>query len=278
MSKMPAADPHAGHDMSKMSGRGPTPAGYSHVMLDAVPFPELGFSTAKVERRKLARRLRTTGWVTVDETQTSHVHAKVRGVVAASPWPLRGLEREEGRGARRPVQRGHPRRRPSSCSRWCSSDRRSRPRARGAVGQSARSGGRSRAQALRPLGRVGGAGREGREDRQARSRRDPHRAARRRHPRARRHRRHVRGAGHRPVRDLRREQALDRVRRLRARHAVRRDRPGGDLPLRRDDPRARRQGLLSVADHRSGARRRARGRASTTRQGRCARARSPASS
>ncbi|MBK8937842.1 MAG: efflux RND transporter periplasmic adaptor subunit [Polyangiaceae bacterium] len=96
MSKMPAADPHAGHDMSKMSGRGPTPAGYSHVMLDAVPFPELGFSTAKVERRPLSRRVRTTGWVTVDETQTSHVHAKVRGVVVASHGRFVGSSVKKG--------------------------------------------------------------------------------------------------------------------------------------------------------------------------------------
>ncbi len=62
----------------------PTNAGYAHVPLESVALPALGFTTTTVERRPLTRRLRTTGWVTVDETRTSHVHAKVRGYVVSS--------------------------------------------------------------------------------------------------------------------------------------------------------------------------------------------------
>ncbi|NUP10004.1 MAG: efflux RND transporter periplasmic adaptor subunit [Polyangiaceae bacterium] len=67
--------------------RPPSPlpsADYGHVRLEGVPLVELGFSTSKVERKPLVRRVRTTGWVTVDETRTSHVHAKVRGFVVAT--------------------------------------------------------------------------------------------------------------------------------------------------------------------------------------------------
>lgn len=78
----PTVDPHAGHGAP--AGSGATPPGYGHVPLEAVPWPELGFATAKAEKKPLTRRIRTTGWVTIDETVTSHVHAKVRGFVVAS--------------------------------------------------------------------------------------------------------------------------------------------------------------------------------------------------
>lgn len=74
----PAPDPHAGHSPQA------DVKGYAHVPLEALALDQLGLATAKVERRPLVRKVRTSGWVTVDETRTSHVHAKVRGYVVSS--------------------------------------------------------------------------------------------------------------------------------------------------------------------------------------------------
>jgi Cu(I)/Ag(I) efflux system membrane fusion protein len=63
---------------------GTTPQGYGHVELAGQPLSEIGYRTARTERRALTRTVRTSGWVTVDETRTSHVHAKVRGYVTSS--------------------------------------------------------------------------------------------------------------------------------------------------------------------------------------------------
>jgi Cu(I)/Ag(I) efflux system membrane fusion protein len=60
------------------------PPGYGHVELAPQPLSQLGYATARAERRALTRTVRTSGWVTVDETRTSHVHAKVRGYVTSS--------------------------------------------------------------------------------------------------------------------------------------------------------------------------------------------------
>jgi Cu(I)/Ag(I) efflux system membrane fusion protein len=94
-----AADPHAGHKPSPPASTSPAGSvdphaghgapgadvpGYAHVPLEGLPLPELGLDTVTVEDRPLVRHVRTSGWVTVNETLTSHVHAKVRGYVVSS--------------------------------------------------------------------------------------------------------------------------------------------------------------------------------------------------
>lgn len=95
-----APSPHAGHSPAATDpANGTEPlAGYAHVPLESIAFPQLGFTTQKLERRALVRKLRTTGWVTVDETRTSHVHAKVNGYVISSHGSFIGA----------PVKRGEP--------------------------------------------------------------------------------------------------------------------------------------------------------------------------
>ncbi len=85
----PAATPpgdHAAHTPTPNAPAAPgaMPPGYGHVELAPLPLSQLGYSTARVEKRALTRSVRTSGWVTVDETRTSHVHAKVRGYVTSS--------------------------------------------------------------------------------------------------------------------------------------------------------------------------------------------------
>jgi membrane fusion protein, copper/silver efflux system len=95
----PRPDPHAAHAPAASSAVRPPPlADYGHVALEGLPLSEIGFASAKVEKRKLTRQVRTTGWVTVDETRTSHVHAKVRGYVVSSHQSFVG----------RSVKRGEP--------------------------------------------------------------------------------------------------------------------------------------------------------------------------
>jgi membrane fusion protein, copper/silver efflux system len=91
--------PHTAHAPAVDPAKpGAEVTGYAHVPLESVALPALGFATAKIERRPLVRKLRTTGWVTVDETLTSHVHAKVRGYVVSS----------HGRFIGAAVKRGEP--------------------------------------------------------------------------------------------------------------------------------------------------------------------------
>ncbi len=72
-----AVDPHAGHP----AGDSTRPAGYAPFTLDASKAEGLGLGTVAVEEQAFARTLRTVGIVALDETRTSHVHAKVRGFV-----------------------------------------------------------------------------------------------------------------------------------------------------------------------------------------------------
>ena len=75
------ADPHAGHAMGAMSdsGAGALPAGYAPVTVDSSRVASLGLATVPVEERDFTKVLRTVGVVTLDETRSAHVHAKVRG-------------------------------------------------------------------------------------------------------------------------------------------------------------------------------------------------------
>jgi Cu(I)/Ag(I) efflux system membrane fusion protein len=69
----PAADEHAGHNAA--------PEGYAGVMLDKAALGPMGLSTEVVAERDFSRKIRTVGVVTVDETRTAHVHARVRGFI-----------------------------------------------------------------------------------------------------------------------------------------------------------------------------------------------------
>ncbi|MFO0661484.1 MAG: efflux RND transporter periplasmic adaptor subunit [Polyangiaceae bacterium] len=79
----PKTNEHAGHVMtdSASSMAGAMPSGYSAVTLDPNRVEALGLSTFKVEHRSFDKSVRTVGIVTLDETRTAHVHAKVRGFV-----------------------------------------------------------------------------------------------------------------------------------------------------------------------------------------------------
>jgi len=55
------------------------PAGYAPITLEAGRARAIGLRTEAVAEREFSKRVRTTGVVTLDETRTSHVHAKVRG-------------------------------------------------------------------------------------------------------------------------------------------------------------------------------------------------------
>lgn len=71
----PAGDEHVAH------GSAPAPSGYAPIAVDLQKLQAFGLSTAKVEARHLVREQRTVGVVTLDETRTSHVHARVKGFV-----------------------------------------------------------------------------------------------------------------------------------------------------------------------------------------------------
>jgi membrane fusion protein, copper/silver efflux system len=84
---MPADDmPMPGGDRSARNATGgqrsaPTgvPAGYAAFTLGSERARAIGLQIASVEEREFSKSLRTTGMVVLDETRTSHVHAKVRG-------------------------------------------------------------------------------------------------------------------------------------------------------------------------------------------------------
>ena len=71
----PVVDEHAAHRGSA----GTAPAGFAPVMLDPSQAAAMGLTTELVEERDFSRTVRTVGVVTVDETRTAHVHARVRG-------------------------------------------------------------------------------------------------------------------------------------------------------------------------------------------------------
>jgi Cu(I)/Ag(I) efflux system membrane fusion protein len=72
-----AAPAESGHETMKMAEG--AASGYAAVEIDPAKAASIGLATAPVEERHFERKLRTTGVVVLDETRTSHVHAKVRG-------------------------------------------------------------------------------------------------------------------------------------------------------------------------------------------------------
>ena len=70
---------HAGHAPGHATPDASAPAGYAPVVLDAAQAAVIGLRSVPVEQRHFARTVRTVGVVALDETRTSHVHAKVRG-------------------------------------------------------------------------------------------------------------------------------------------------------------------------------------------------------
>jgi len=75
---VPDGEMPAGH--GDMAGAG-APAGYAAFTLGAEHARAVGLRVAPVEERDFSKVLRTTGVVVLDETRTSHVHAKVRGSI-----------------------------------------------------------------------------------------------------------------------------------------------------------------------------------------------------
>jgi membrane fusion protein, copper/silver efflux system len=69
-----AASDHTGH-----AAHGAAPPGYAAITLAPDRARAIGLRLAPIEERDFSRVVRTTGVVVVDETRTSHVHAKVRG-------------------------------------------------------------------------------------------------------------------------------------------------------------------------------------------------------
>ena len=75
----PASAPlsaHAAHEGHPDAG---LPSGYAPVTLGPAQAAALGVRIVPVEERHFARTVRTQGVVALDETRTSHVHAKIRG-------------------------------------------------------------------------------------------------------------------------------------------------------------------------------------------------------
>ncbi|MEO8179768.1 MAG: efflux RND transporter periplasmic adaptor subunit [Deltaproteobacteria bacterium] len=75
---MPDGDMPAGHGDGAGGG---APAGYAAFTLGSERARAVGLRVAPVEERDFSKVLRTTGVVVLDETRTSHVHAKVRGTI-----------------------------------------------------------------------------------------------------------------------------------------------------------------------------------------------------
>ena len=72
----------SGHESMGAMGSAPVaPSGYVAIEVDPARAASIGLATAPVELRHFERKIRTTGVVALDETRTSHVHAKVRGWV-----------------------------------------------------------------------------------------------------------------------------------------------------------------------------------------------------
>ncbi|MCU0654259.1 MAG: efflux RND transporter periplasmic adaptor subunit [Polyangiaceae bacterium] len=80
--------PHASHG----------PSGYAPLTLSPPKAAAIGLATAVVDRGKLGRSATSVGVLALDETRTSHVHAKVRGVVEGVFVDFLG----------KPVRRGQP--------------------------------------------------------------------------------------------------------------------------------------------------------------------------
>lgn len=81
-SGMPGGEMPAGHATGNdTTGGAGAPTGYAAFTLGSERARAVGLRIAPVEERAFSKILRTTGVVALDETRTSHVHAKVRGWV-----------------------------------------------------------------------------------------------------------------------------------------------------------------------------------------------------
>ncbi|HWA70732.1 MAG TPA: efflux RND transporter periplasmic adaptor subunit [Polyangiaceae bacterium] len=72
------------------------PAGYAAIALDPSKLGGLSISTTIVQDQHFVRTLRTTGVIAVDETRTSHIHPKVRGVIETIYVDFVGKEVRQG--------------------------------------------------------------------------------------------------------------------------------------------------------------------------------------
>lgn len=77
-----AHDGHAAEPpSSSASDHGGAASGYAPIVIDPSRVGPLGLTTAKVEEQDFTKHVRTVGVVTLDETRTAHVHAKVKGFI-----------------------------------------------------------------------------------------------------------------------------------------------------------------------------------------------------
>ena len=93
----PGSDPHAGHRAGggDMAPEG-SPAGYAPFSMDSETARAVGLRLAPVQEQAFVRAIRTSGVVVVDETRTSHVHAKVRGWIESVNVDFVGKSVEKG--------------------------------------------------------------------------------------------------------------------------------------------------------------------------------------
>ncbi len=78
----PSEDPHAEHrEREGQIAPGSPPPGYAAFSLNGEAARAIGLRVAPVQERSFSKAIRTTAVVVVDETRTSHVHAKVRGSI-----------------------------------------------------------------------------------------------------------------------------------------------------------------------------------------------------
>jgi membrane fusion protein, copper/silver efflux system len=74
-------DPHAGHTAASEGGPPALPSGFAPIVIEPERAAAINLTTAIVEERDFTKAVRTVGVLAVDETRTSHVHAKVRGFI-----------------------------------------------------------------------------------------------------------------------------------------------------------------------------------------------------
>lgn len=76
-----AVDPPAGHKAAPEAAPAAVPHGYAPVTIDPEKAAAINLTTKAIEERDFSKTVRTVGVIAVDETRTSHVHAKVRGFI-----------------------------------------------------------------------------------------------------------------------------------------------------------------------------------------------------
>lgn len=76
-----SVDPHAGHTTTQNAAPSAAPQGYAPVTIEPEKAAAINLTTKAIEEREFWKMVRTVGVIAVDETRTSHVHAKVRGFI-----------------------------------------------------------------------------------------------------------------------------------------------------------------------------------------------------